>query len=532
MMEWLNKNKRIFIIVIGMVLLSMLVVFLYHHYYTDDKILVNSDYYVTYDNSWNIEERSSKRLVLSHGRGKLTFNIKELESDKVYLDVNSLIDDIRYDIEKENKNYKLLYKEESKITLNQYNGYWLLYENGDSNVKVGVYKDGDRLVIITYEANIKYFDILLDSANNIIYNFVLTDRVYSLGDELELNKTKVTLNESNDFKDLDKTYTDEIANNNYLINYNLPVGYQSNSYNSLFGAYTYKAFGDYLKSSNISINIYLKNLYEYLKDDSYTSLYGSFKAYRENQDFKENLDIYDEEKEAYIYKNSYVTSSSFGNTSYENVLLIYPLDRNHILVVEFANRNTPVSEELLKSFKINYIKNYSSYIKNEIKDNKIVSYIKGKEKGNNPEYQVKIMVPTNFRELDNKNNIYQYRSYGMDYNYDIGDYKYLLNYEINISEESAVKQVDSLIDLRKNNGNYQKMKYEKTIDINGLSLKLYSGYMTNKSSSFYSKKYISEVKLLTYKLSNDTILSVKIQGNDKKIKEDLINEIVLFEINK
>ena len=232
MMEWLNKNKRIIIIVIGMVLLSMLVVFLYHHYYTDDKILVNSDYYVMYDNSWNIEERSSKRLVLSHGRGKLTFNIKELESDKVYLDVNSLIDDIRYDIEKENKNYKLLYKEESKITLNQYNGYWLLYENGDSNVKVGVYKDGDRLVIITYEANIKYFDILLDSANNIIYNFVLTDRVYSLGDELELNKKTDILDLIDDY-DIDfsgedcfsinsrrntEVYFTRIDKNKYILN--------------------------------------------------------------------------------------------------------------------------------------------------------------------------------------------------------------------------------------------------------------------------------------------------------------------------
>ena len=42
----------------------------------------------------------------------------------------------------------------------------------------------------------KYFDILLDSANNIIYNFVLTDRVYSLGDELELNKTEVKLTQT------------------------------------------------------------------------------------------------------------------------------------------------------------------------------------------------------------------------------------------------------------------------------------------------------------------------------------------------
>ena len=214
------------------------------------------------------------------------------------------------------------------------------------------------------------------------------------------------------------------------------------------------------------------------------------------------------------------------------MVLIYPLDRNHILVIEFANRNTSVSKELLNSFNINYTRNYSSYIKNSIEDNKIVSYIKGKEKTNNPEYNIKIMVPTSFKEIDTKSNIYQYRKYGKDYDYDIDDYKYLINYEINPSESSAIKQVDSYIDLRKTNGNYQTMKYEKTMTINDLSIKVYGGYYVNKSSGFYSKKYNSDVKLLTYKLANDTILSVKIQGNNVKINQNMINEFISFAINK
>ena len=526
MMKNLYNKYRIPTIIITFLLgIGFILSFLYLVIYERTHDFSNDYYSVSYDGSWHILKANNDELILTHGKGKIRFNILELDDNKMYLDIDSLIDDIKYDIERNNSNYKLLSKEQSYITKNQFLGYTYLYENNNDNVKVSVYKDSKYIVIIVYEANIKYFDMLLDSANNIIFNFSLQEKNYDLLEKIEIPNGKIQYSESNDYKNLSSTYSEEIANNNYMVNYSIPMNYQRSSYNSLYGLYTYKGFSDYLKSSTLKINIYNRNIYEYIKDDSMDSLYQKYNSNRDSQNYKENIERVDKKKDDYIYKNSYIEPSSLGDNFYENVELIYSLDRNHILVVVFENKNVSISKELIDSFNINYYKNISSYIRREEKDNKLISYLKLKDFTSNKDLLVNINLPIDYIEVGHKDNVYEKRIFANSYNDNIEEYKYIVEYQIYANEKYALNSINTIINANKNNGNYSNLSLEGNKKYNEKDYKVYKTNFTAKSGLFFEKSYVSNIKLLIYKLSSDKVLSIKIRVNNANINDDLIKEL-------
>lgn len=532
MKELFNKYRIPCMIVAFLLGIGFILSFLYLVVY-DTNHDFNNDYYsVSYDGSWHILKTNKDKLVLSHGKGSLIFNILELTDNKMYQDIDSLIDDIKYDIEKSNPNYKLLSQDKTYITKNHFLGYSYLYENKNNNVKVSVYKDSKYIVIITYEAKSKYFDMLLDSANNVIYNFKLQEKKYDLSEKLEITNGKILYSESNEYKNLADTYSEEISNNNYLVNYSLPKAYQSTRYYSLSGSYSYKGFGDYLKSSNLLVNIYNRNIYEYIKDDSVDSLYQKYNKYRENKNYKENIERVDSKKDDYIYKNSYIIPSNLGDNFYENVELIYSLDRNHILVVVFENKNVSVSRELVDSFKINHYQNISSYINREEVDNKLVSHLKLKESKTTEELDITISLPSSYKEIGHNGNIYEKRIFANEYNDVIDNYKYNVEYQIYSEEKYAINDVNSLISTNKNNGKYTNLVNSGNKKYNDREFKIYDANFTSKGGLFYEKTYNSNIKLLIYKLSSDKVLSIKIRCNNASINDDLINDLTDLFIDK
>ncbi len=528
MMKNIYNKYRMPIIIIAFILgIGFILSFGYLMLFDKDKEYKNDYYSISYDGSWYIKEKEENKLVLSHGKGNISFDIVPLSEDRIYLDIDSLIDDIKYDIEKNNKNYKLLNKEKSYITKNQFVGYVYLYENNKNDVKVCVYKDSKYIVIITYEANSKYFDMLLDSANNIIYNFSLQDKKYDLVEKLEITKGKITYSDSTDYKNLSDTREEEIADNNYVVNYSIPKNYKSSRYYSLSGSYSYNGFNDYLKSSNLTVNIYNKNIYEYIKDDSVGSLYQKYNKARENKNYKENIEK-EEDKDNYIYKNSYVVPSSLGDNFYENVELIYSLDKKHILVVVFENKNVSVTKELVDNFKINFFKNISSYVKREEKNGKLVSYLKYRDVISNEDTTITINLPIEYKEKDENKNIYENRSFVSDYNENIEEYKYQVKYSIYSATKYALNDVKSLISNNKSNGRYQDLVLEGKKKINDKEFEIYHGSYIGNSGIFYEKTHVSNIKLLIYKLSSDKVLSIMIVGNNVSVDNELINNLTDF----
>jgi len=64
-------------------------------------------------------------------------------------------------------------KEKKEISNKKYEAYKILYENGDSQSLIVIFKNSNYLCVINYTANNEYFDILLDSFQFILEEFNL-----------------------------------------------------------------------------------------------------------------------------------------------------------------------------------------------------------------------------------------------------------------------------------------------------------------------------------------------------------------------
>ena len=79
--------------------------------------------------------------------------------------LDDLIDDIAFSIEEQNEGYKLINR--TSGFNKKYDSYSYLYEKGDKQVAVDILKKDAKLIIAYYEADSKYFDIVLVSADEI-----------------------------------------------------------------------------------------------------------------------------------------------------------------------------------------------------------------------------------------------------------------------------------------------------------------------------------------------------------------------------
>ena len=89
------------------------------------------------------------------------------------IQLSVLIDDIISSIQEQNKEYKLIstYEDEMKYESMSY-----LFEKDNEQVLVKVCKNNQTILIITYENQSKYFDIVLDSVDNIVNSIEMTSK--------------------------------------------------------------------------------------------------------------------------------------------------------------------------------------------------------------------------------------------------------------------------------------------------------------------------------------------------------------------
>lgn len=500
----------------------------------------SNDYYrLSYENSWSLKTKDENLIVLNHKKGVITFRIVELQGEDLYKDIDDFFESIRFEIESDNKDYKLVSYERAEITANCHDGYNIFYKDLDNEVKVSVYKDGNKLVLFSLEAEKDDYDLLLYSANNILYNFTLLDKEYALGDELNVKTSKVELGKSNEYASLDNKEKYEIADSHYLVEFEVPKIYKQSNVNSKYLSFKYDSFGDSKMSSSIDVNIYKKNLFRYLVDRGeydYYSIFSSYKSLRDKKDFKEDLDYYDKDNNVYIYKNSYkderiLDKSQFDE--YETVIIVYPLNKNHVVCIKIDNRNVPITKEVVESVKILKTANYSSYTKSEIKDDKLVATLKPNLYD---KFEIKLKLPKEYKEYDTKNslittNIYEERYFGKNYDKDIEEYTVQVRYKLEVNEDLAISNENSILDLYKKYGNFKALTKKGSIEVDGKKFNVYEAYFTKKSETFYSKLYNCKEVMLTYQLPNDKFLSVMIRGiNIDKISDEMIKDLVSFEI--
>lgn len=515
---------------------------------SDYKELSTDNYIVKYDRSFKISKKKDNYVTLKHKSSKSTLKIEiiTLEEENKYKTILDLIDEIMYNISEQNNSYKLISDEKSTFTSYNYDGYKLLYEDNNNQIMISTYKKSDKLIIASFISKTKYFDILIDNVNYIVGNFDALEEKYDISDKVTIDSSNITYS-TNDTLDkmIDKNKEYEIANNNYKIEYELPDIFTLSLFNSTSNYFNY---WDTKNSIDISINtyIYSYNIYDYLDKDNNSNVYRKYKTYREDDDyldFKEQLSTFKCDYDVcYIYKNSYkVTAYTYNNLEKEEykredetIELIYSLNKNHIFVITISSRDKNITEKLINSIKIKSVSNYSTYVKNEIKDNKRVfelqkytGYTKDKAK------VITVSLSKDYKEINGSNyNLYIERKFVLNYNKD----RELYDYEVKYNYSSS-SNIDSMLDIlhvsfSKPYGEYSYYKSAGTIKSNGKQFKVYEGGYTNLGGIMFTNinrfKYYVNCKALFYKLDDEKYLIIEIKGNGQKISNDIVNQVTNF----
>lgn len=509
---------------------------------------VDEEYYsFQYDRTWKLKQKKKDLIMLKHKSGsKITIQISELTNESKYSSIDDLIDELSYTIQNQNKSYKLISKKEEILTNSNYDGYSLLYENDKEQVMVSTYKKSDKLVTIRYEAINSYFDILLDSVHNIINHLNIKDKKFDLKNAIKLETKNITYNKNDKFdKKISNNETYEISNNNYYVKYSIPNNFSRTTLDSTIGMFKLK-----YEEENISltVNIYNRNIYEYL-DKEESSVYNNYSYYHKKgnddySDFKESISKLDGNLLGYIYINSYMNNNTYKNfgdinrkdykRQDENAEIIYALDNNHMLVFKLESKGIALTKKLIESIKVVDYKNYASYIKIEKEDNyiigrlqKYVNYQKDKIRS------VTLKVPDKYKEIDKNANLYENRYYVWNYNDNIEKYDYEVHYELsNLSEENIIETST----IKTAYGASQELTYSGNFTQNDKEYKVYDGGYTDKSGIMFTNinrvKYYVHKKVLIYNLTDTANLFIEINGNDKEISNEVVNELLNFTVEE
>lgn len=517
------------------------------------KTYENENYILKYDRSWKLKEEEKNHLALSHNKNaKLDIEIIDLKDETKYSSIEDLIEEIVYNIEKQNPNYNLISKKETTLSRYDFKGYKLLYENKSSQVMISIYKKSDKLVMINYESDNEYFDILLDSVHNIIYNFDTKEKVYDLSNKITLNTSDVTYSTNEELdKTFEKTELHEIATNNYYVKYSVPSSFEISDFDSTRNYYNYRGLDK--KTITISTVIYKYNVFEYLNKENQVNVYKNFDMYQKDKDysdFKETLTKINSNKvDTYLYKNSYnynkaVTyDKDFNKKEYkrkdENAVLIFALNKNHIMLVEIKATGTDITQKLIDSIKIDEIKNYSSYVVNDKNNDYLVSELKRYDGYDKKKItQIKINVPKKYNGYEKYNdNIYSDRYFGLNYDEDKNIYDYEIHYSLTPTYtkiEDKVKSINS--SYTKSYGEYNDLTYLSEIELNNRKFIVYSGGYTQLGGIMFTNinrfYYYTNKKVLFCELDTGGYLVIEVSGNGKEVTDDILKDATNFEVNK
>ncbi|MEE3343007.1 MAG: hypothetical protein VZS44_02840 [Bacilli bacterium] len=550
------KRYKMAIISCIIVLLLCICGFSLYKLFTNSSLKeVNNELYAfKYDTTWKLKEKKDNKIVLKHKSGStIDIQIIELTDEYRFSTIDELIDELLFNIKEQNDNYKLLSKKHDKMTKYQYSGYKILYENGKEQSMVNLYKKSDKLVYINYEAKNEYFDILLDSVHNIIYNLDVKDKKFDYKSKIKINTTNINYSSSDKLDKMikdSKTY--EIANNNYLVKYSIPSIFDEDGLNSKYGYYNFKLKNDTGPDSSISLStsILNENIYEYVDKSESLNVFSSYSGYKKGGDysnFKESIEKLDGKYNGFIYKNSYNYNNSMTwdkdfnvkkvKKPVENVVLIYALNNNHIFVIKIEGDDLAITKKLIDNIKFIKKSNYASYIKIEKEDNYLIGILKRFDsyKRDKMDY-ITIRVPDKYEEVDKERNIYEERIYGFNYDEDMDMYDYDVKYVLTDSKiDSIVDSINSTY-IKSTYGKSQKIAKTGSIDLNGKKFDVYDGGYTELGGIMFTSnrtKYYISKKILFYNLPDDKgRFYIEISGNGKNITNDIVKELVNFTIEK
>ena len=545
MIKIIKKYKMFFLGLLVVLILGIIGLTLLFHNQNDALLKYqNKNYIARYDKSWTIIQKEKNKIKLKHGsQANLTIDILTLEEDNRYLDVNDYIDTIIDDITKQNKEYKLIEKQEDNVTKNAYKGYKLLFESKDYQAMVVIAKKADQLLIFNYEAKSKYFDLILDSAQNIIYNFDTIEPKLSLATKIDLKTNKVVYKDNQDLeKLLDKTQEINVIDNNYNVTLSIPSIMHDFNMDTRWPDYIYEHEGDLTKDIHLYAAILNYNMYEQINPDSkYSTMYDYYDLIKDEDEYSDVKDYLEQTKisnrKAYIYKVSYkaqyITSKEYYTK--ERYEIIVELDNNHLLQIKLDATDIEIPKKFIAMLKIKKVKNYAKYIDSKIEGNYRIAYLKQYFNSTHDKIlNIKLQLPKSYDEIDKGygQNFNEKRNFGKDNTENMG-YKIEMEYQIQSSIESAENLGKSNLESYNKRNNYNEFKYKEDINLNNKTFKLYEGGYNDHTEELFAEdrsEYYTDVKYLVYTDENVT-LSILIKGKGVEVNQDILNELTNFEIS-
>ena len=446
----------------------------------------NSNYEIQYTAEWKKSDVKDTGFVLKNNKAQIKLDIIQIEEKDKYKDIEELHDDIIYNINNENREYAFLAEEKKNFTNNNYEGYQLLYETEEKNVLLILFKDYEKIYLLTYEAPIKEFDFLLESAEDIIYSLTITQSSYEsdLNSKLELSDLKLEKDDEID-KMIENTVEHTIASENYRVTFKTPSNFGKDELNS---QYYYNNFEGLSSGEELRItaHVWSTNIFNMLDRDNAFNIYAE-KMYQDKIEFKESLSKISEKE--YIYKYSYENEN-------ENVSIVYEIDKSHIFEIELKAYKVKITQKMIDSIGI---VNYENYAQNIDKTNTLrKSDLLGKNI-----VEVKFEIPDKYTQIDKEQNIYERKYYVTNYNNDgeINNYEAEISI-ITIKPESSIDTINS--SLSKNYGEYNEMVSSGSERYNDKDFEVYDGGSTLLSGVMFTNKnrkyYYQYKKVLFYKL--------------------------------
>lgn len=515
-------NQNIKKITISLLVLLLIVSAIYIYMLLSNKIKIktynNNFFSIKYDSSWGMYDSSKSSTLLKHSdNASIKINIETLDETYKYENLNTLIDDIIYGIEKQNSNYVMLGQEEVKLTKNNIDGYKILYESDDNQVLVAIIKQSDKLVTFTYEAKYDYFDILLDSAQNILYNFELVKDKINYNSKLEEIKTNAIGYTGTDKIEGTREY--EISNFHYTIKYTIPNNFIIHSFNNTYGYY-YEKDRDY--NSEIKINTAINNLniYESINKKS-SGILDEIERLKEN-DSNSNVNMEVDKgdiKDSYIYKVTYDSNNKYldKKSKKELIYMLIPLDNSHTFKVTIESIDKSVSEDLIKSINIVSKEKYSKNIELNYENDYVVNDMKYMLNTYDEYLNLKLYTPKIYNELDYQSNINEYRYFGYGYDSKRDSYNTNISYYL-----SSLCKLDSN-DIKNSYKIYKNVK----VDSDG-SKKYHDNLFNSYTISYQSNDKTKYEKQLIGNIGNDVCLKIVISSNSNNITENMINDLTIF----
>lgn len=538
----LKKYKLVIIIALIIVIIGTTLIFTLNGKNMSMYAFDNNYYDFNYDKTWQVKDKSDLSVSLNN-KDKASLNIEliNIDDEYKYSDLTDIIDDLLYTINSQNSNYKLISKKEDKVTKLEYSGYKLLYENDESQAMITILKNGDKVVVFNYEALNKYFDILLDSVQNIIYNFALKPEKLELTSNITVNTEEMdyasNISLANKLTDT-KDYT--MASQNYEVNYSIPSIFKLKGFYSNYGNFEYQDSDGKIK---ITTGVYKVNMYDYI-DSSKTigTIYSDCSYMKESpdtyKDLKEKISEFKiGDYSGYIYKISY-TYHFVDDRQEEKYIIAVAINKNHIFEAKIEGEGIKIPQKLIEQIKINSVNNYSSYIIRNVENGYFnVEFKQFKDYNYKDYYLINLKLPEKYREMPSYLNVYTKRDFGLNYDHDNEVYQYDIDYDFSsYYMEAAIESANSSMNSNSKYGAVSEMQEEEPIILNDKKFLVYSGSYYKKGALYNSNEsnivYKVNKKILVYELENSRYLTITIDANDTDINDNILRELTDFSVSE